>query len=54
MQQYGMVKGKVAYPKYLFHIATQTENRYTLIERSAHLALLKNGINFTNTIQLYN
>ena len=48
-----MVKGKVAPPKCLCHVATQTEKDcYTLIELSAHLVLLKIGI--INTIQLYN
>ena len=37
-----MVKGRVAPPKYLFHVATHTKrNQYTLIEQSAHLVLLK-------------
>ena len=41
-----MVKGRVAPPKYLFHVAIHTKrNRYTLIEQSAHLVLA-----FTNTI----
>ena len=45
-----MAKGKVAPPKCLFHIATQTEkDQYTLIEQSAHLVLLK-----TNIMQIYN
>ena len=39
-----MVKGRVAPPKRLFHVATQTKNRYTLIEQPAHLILLKIGI----------
>ena len=47
-----MVKGKVAPPRCLFHVATQIEDQYTLIEQSAHLILLK--LAFTNTIQLYN
>ena len=47
-----MVKGRVASPKCLFHVAPQTEKeRYTLIEQSTHLFLA-----FTNTThaQLYN
>ena len=40
-----MVKGRLAPPKCLFHVATQIEKgRYTLIEQSAHLVLLKIGI----------
>ena len=40
-----MVKGRVAPPKCLFHVANQIEkDRYTLIEQSAHLILLKIGI----------
>ena len=39
-----MVKGRVAPSKCLFYVATQTEKRYTLIEQSAHLVLLKIGI----------
>ena len=40
-----MVKGRVAPPKCLFHVATQAEkDRYTLIEQSAHLVLV-----FTST-----
>ena len=35
-----MVKGRVVPPKYLFHVPTQIENPYTLIEQSAHLVLL--------------
>ena len=43
-----MIKGKVAPPKWLFHVATQIEKyRYTLIEQSAHLLLL-NKLVFTN------
>ena len=39
------VKGRVAPPKYLFYVATQSEkDRYTLIDQSAHLVLLKIGI----------
>ena len=39
-------------PKCLFHAATEIEkDRYTLIEQSAHLVLLK--LAFINTIQLY-
>ena len=39
-----MIKGTVAPPKWLFHVAIQIEkDQYTLIEQSAHLA-------FTNTI----
>ena len=50
-----MVKCRVAPPKYLFHVTTQTEkDRYTLIEQSAQWVLLKIGIYITNTIQLYN
>ena len=45
MQQYGMVKGMVALlapPKRLLDVASHTEkDRYTLIEQSAHLTLLK-------------
>ena len=53
MQQYRMAKGRVAPPKCLSHVATRIEkDRYTLIEQSAHLALLK--LVFTNTIQPYN
>ena len=45
MQQYRMVKCKVVLPKCLLHVATQIEkDRYTLIEQSAHLVLLKIGI----------
>ena len=45
-----MVKGRVAPPKFLSHVATQTKkDRYTLIELSAHLVLA-----FTNTTQVYN
>ena len=50
-----MVKGRVAPPKCLFHIATCTKNRYTLIEQSTHLVMLK--LAYTNTAvttQLYN
>ena len=37
-----MVKGRVALPKCLFRFATQTvKDRYTLIEKSAQLVLLK-------------
>ena len=36
-----MVKGRVAPQKYLFHVATQTENQYTLIDQSTHMVLLK-------------
>ena len=37
-----MVKGRVASPKGLFHVVTQIEkHRYTLLEQSAHLVLLK-------------
>ena len=43
--------GRVAPPKCLFYAATQTKNRYTLIEQSVH-SLVK--IAFTNTTQLYN
>ena len=40
-----MVKARVAPPKWLFHVATQIEEgRYTLIEQSAHLILLKIAI----------
>ena len=40
-----MVKGRVALPKCLFPVANQIEkDRYTLIEQSAHLVLLKTGI----------
>ena len=40
-----MVKGRVAPPKCLYHVATQTEkDRYTLTEQSALLVLLKIGI----------
>ena len=54
MQQYRMVKGGVAPPKYLFNAATRSEkDRYTLIEQSAHLVLLKIGI-YYNTTQPYN
>ena len=38
--------------KCLFYVATQTEiDQYTLIEKSAHLVLLK--LAFTNTIYSY-
>ena len=41
---HGKVKGRVALPKCLFHVATQTEEgRYTLIEQPAH-GLVKNCI----------
>ena len=37
-----MVKGRVAPPKCLFHVGAQIEkDRYTLIEKSAHLVLLE-------------
>ena len=40
-----MVKGRVALPKCLFHVATQTvKDQYTLIEQSPHLVVLKIGI----------
>ena len=40
-----MVEGRVTPPKWLFHVATQTdEDQYTLIEQSEHLILLKIGI----------
>ena len=40
-----MIKGKVAPPKCLFCVATQTEkDQYTLVEQSAYLVLLKIGI----------
>ena len=40
-----MVKGRVAPPKCLFRVATQIEkDRYTLIEQSTQLVLLKIGI----------
>ena len=40
-----MVKSRVAPLKSLFHVATQIEkDLYTLIEQSAHLFLLNNGI----------
>ena len=43
--KYGNIQ-RVAPPKALFHVATQTEkDRYTLIEQSAHLVLLNIGIN---------
>ena len=49
-----MVKGRVAPPKCLFNAATGSEkDRYTLIEQSAHLVLLKIGI-YYNTTQPYN
>ena len=42
MQQYKIVKGRVASPKCLFHIVTENEkDRYTLTEQSAHLVWLK-------------
>ena len=56
MQQYRMVKGRVAPPKCLFNAATRSQpekDRYTLIEQSAHLVLLKIGI-YYNTTQPYN
>ena len=35
-----MIKGRVAPPKCLFHVATQIEKSiYTLIEQSAHLII---------------
>ena len=38
----GMIKGRVALPKYLFHVATQIEkDRFTLIEQSAPIVLLR-------------
>ena len=38
--KYGMIKGRVALPKYLFHVATQIEkDRFTLIEQSAPIVL---------------
>ena len=40
-----MVKDRVDPLKCLFHVATQIEkDRYTLIEQSGHLVLLKIGI----------
>ena len=45
-----MVKGRVAPPKCLFRVATETgQDQCTLIEQSAHLVLV-----FANTTQLYN
>ena len=45
IQQYRMVKGRVAPPKCLFRVATQTKkDQYTLTEQSAHLVLLTFGI----------
>ena len=45
-----MVKGRKAPPKYLFHVATQTEkDQYTLTEQSVPLVLA-----FTSATQLYN
>ena len=42
--KYRMVKGRVAPPKCLLHVATQTKIDWcTLIEQSAHLVLLKFG-----------
>ena len=42
---YRMVKGRVAPPKCLFYVATQTvKDQYTPIEQSVHLVLLKIGI----------
>ena len=47
--EYRMIKGRVALPKYLFHVATQIEkDRFTLIEQSATRGLR------INTTQLYN
>ena len=37
-----MVKGRIVPAKFLFHVATQTDNRSTLIEKSALLILFKN------------
>ena len=36
-----MINGWVAPPKCLFHVATQIEDQYTLIEQPAYLFLLK-------------
>ena len=36
-----MVKGRVAPQKCSFHVATQTENQYTLIDQLTHMVLLK-------------
>ena len=45
IQQYRMVKDKVASLKFLLHVATLIEkDRYTLIEQSTHLVLLEIGI----------
>ena len=45
IQQYRIVKGIVAPPKCLYHVATHIEkDQYTLIEQSAYLILLKIGI----------
>ena len=42
MQQYKIVKGRVASPKCLFHIVTENEkDRYILTEQSVHPVLLK-------------
>ena len=49
MQQYRMVKGRVAPPKCLLYAATEIEkDQYTLTKQSAHLVLLK--LPFTNTM----
>ena len=48
--EYRMIKGRVALPKYLFHVATQIEkDRFTLIKQSAPIVVLR-----INTTQLYN
>ena len=50
IQQYRMVKGKIAPPNCLFRVTTQiVKDQYTLIEQSVVLVLA-----FTNSVQLYN
>ena len=45
-----IVKGRVAPPKCLFHVIWTEKDKYTLIEQSAHLVLLKLAL--TNITQL--
>ena len=42
IQQYRMIKGRVAPPKCLLHVTNQIEkDQHTLIEQSTHLVLVK-------------
>ena len=47
--EYRMIKGRIALPKYLFHVTKIEKDRFTLIEQSAPIVLLR-----INTTQLYN